>query len=499
MPTPFKQKEFIFHQPDGSPLKVRGTGDQFYAEFETPDGYTVMRDAATGYYTYATKKYGLLQPGTLIPGEMDPAAAGIDQHLKNPLAAIDALVQRAPGLTPGRPRWQQRREEVKSGMVNAMLYPGLAQAPPSRQTVGNYIGLCLLIQFPDVPGTITPDQVRDFCNKPGYTDFGNNGSVYDYYNDVSDGRLKYTNIITPYYTAKNPKAYYTDARIPQGQRAKELILEALDHFKNSGFDLSALSTDSGNYVYAVNAFYAGGVDNNWAEGLWPHSSHLDIGFDLGNGRLAYDYQISDLGYELSLGTFCHENGHMICSFPDLYSYGSMPKGDGIYCLMCLGCTVDKKNPTKICAYLKREAGWIDKITTLAAPMQGTIESEKNEYLLFSRNDLEYFIIENREQTGRDASLTDSGLAIWHINEQGDNTGRSGPNVSYECALIQADGRNDLENGVNTGDNTDLFKNGGNNEFGKTTLPASNWLDGTASGLDVKDIGAAGETMSFTIA
>ena len=33
-----------------------------------------------------------------------------------------------------------------------------------------------------------------------------------------------------------------------------------------------------------------------------------------------DYQITDMGNRLTLGTFCHENGHMVCDFPDLYPY-----------------------------------------------------------------------------------------------------------------------------------------------------------------------------------
>jgi hypothetical protein len=31
--------------------------------------------------------------------------------------------------------------------------------------------------------------VDDFCNKPGYTGFGNNGSVYDYFLEISGGAL----------------------------------------------------------------------------------------------------------------------------------------------------------------------------------------------------------------------------------------------------------------------------------------------------------------------
>ena len=44
MSMPFINKEFTFTQPDGSQLRVRGTGDQHHAIFETLDGYTVVED-----------------------------------------------------------------------------------------------------------------------------------------------------------------------------------------------------------------------------------------------------------------------------------------------------------------------------------------------------------------------------------------------------------------------------------------------------------------------
>ena len=88
-------------------------------------------------------------------------------------------------------------------------------------------GLCLLIRFPDVAETITRQQVDDFCNQPGYTGFGNNGSVRDYFVAASENRLRYTNVVTAYHTAAHNRSHYTDPAIPYGQRAQELIHEAL--------------------------------------------------------------------------------------------------------------------------------------------------------------------------------------------------------------------------------------------------------------------------------
>ena len=95
--------------------------------------------------------------------------------------------------------------------------------------------------------------------------------------------------------------------------------------------------------------------NNWSEGLWPHAWTLATQFNIGGGRRLADYQITDIGTRLTLRTFCHENGHMVCDFPDLYDYGGESAGVGNYCLMCFGG--NDLNPVEINAALKHQAGW----------------------------------------------------------------------------------------------------------------------------------------------
>ena len=53
MPTPFVKERFTFTNPDGSTFEVVGSGNQFFAHFETDDGYTVVKDPQSGFYTYA--------------------------------------------------------------------------------------------------------------------------------------------------------------------------------------------------------------------------------------------------------------------------------------------------------------------------------------------------------------------------------------------------------------------------------------------------------------
>ncbi len=85
-------------------------------------------------------------------------------------------------------------------------------------------------------------------------------------------------------------------------------------------------------------------------------------------------------------------------------------------------------------------------------MTAAIAAGQNDFYLYAKNNTEYFIIENRQQQSRDASLLDSGLAIWHIDELGSNNNEQmTADFHYECSLEQADNRFDLEHEANYGD------------------------------------------------
>jgi len=492
----FINREFTFTQPDGTQIKVRGTGNQHQATFTTLDGYTVVQDPVSGFYHYAEPTADHPQSSGIRAGRVDPAALGLPRAVKPRRADGGPIAFVSPGLPRSRSRWQTRREQHRMQALAALANGSPALAPPQRQTVGNFVGLCLLIQFPELAGPLPLSDVEAFCNAKGYSGFGNNGSVFDYFFDVSDGKLSYTNIVAPWYTAKKPRQYYTDETVEQPIRARELILEALTYHRLNGFDFSRLTADDQQYVYAINVFYAGKVTNNWAKGLWPHSFHLQAPVQLAAGRLANDYQITDMPSELSLGTFCHENGHMICDFPDLYDYGYESNGVGAYCLMCAGGNADPKNPHRVGAYLRHAAGWSSKISNIAPAANISLAATKNEFALLRRNKTQYFIIENRERSGRDVTLPDAGLAIWKIDEVGNNSNEQmTPELHYECSLIQSDGNNDLEMGVNNGDVGDLFKHGG--VFSAASHPGSAWWDGKASGLNIHDISPPGPIVSFS--
>ena len=480
MSVPFFGKQFTFKQPDGRTIELRGWGNQRHAVFETLAGERVKHNPRTGLFEPVRSAAGGHASTRVTRGARQPSA--------------DTAVNE--GLPAAMPRWKMRRREVRRPVTRGRAVSDLAL---QRRRVGEFVGLCVPVQFSDVPGTLARDEIDAFCNEAGYSGFGNNGSVCDYFSENSGGKLKYTNIVTPYYTAKHPRTHYTDERIDNGVRAQELIREALEHHIEQGFPFGELSRDDQGFVYAVNVFYAGALTNVWPKGLWPHCHSLAEPLEIAPGIFAKDYQITNLGDELSLGTFCHENGHMLCDFPDLYDDDAVPESRGVgqYCLMCTGCAADEKNPASICGYLKYQAGWCE-VTEIRGSIQASATAARNQVFVHQKNANEYFLIENRHQAGRDASLPGSGLAIWHVDERADNCRQEMTADShYECSLEQADGRWDLEGNANDGNEGDLFCEGGAVQFDDDTTPNSRWWDGTPSNLVVSDIGPPGPTLTFT--
>jgi hypothetical protein len=158
---------------------------------------------------------------------------------------------------------------------------------------------------------------------------------------------------------------------------------------------------------------------------------------------------------------------------------------------------DKKNPAHVGAYLKRSAGWGDAIALSAGTF--VAKAGSNEFFIHRKNATEYFIIENRVNRGRDSVLPGSGLAVWHVDERGSNNDEQMTlSQHYECSLVQADGRSDLEHGANDGDAGDLFSSATNAVLNDTTAPHTKWWDGSPSGLDLSATGAADGSVRFVV-
>ncbi|ARN56403.1 M6 family metalloprotease domain-containing protein [Sedimentisphaera salicampi] len=555
--APYNGGVFKVRQPDGSVVKVRGYGDEFYGRFESLDGYTLTNDE-DGMLVYAdiSQDGTELKPLDVRYNPNEPTDTSLTEFRNSTAAAnnngvfpesldIKSDVIRKIRLNQiDKYEADQYMIPAEQGLqkesVQQLPYdPETFEPKYYRPVTGEIEGLTIVVEFSDITGDIPVSAeelgegeqrcVENFCNMVGYGADGNNGSVRDYYYGVSNGKLTYTNQVVGYYTAENDFSYYNNGP----GSARGLIREALNGLSDQ-IDVSTLTIDpTTEEVQALNIMYAGNRPNEWGAGLWPHKWNLSAG---GGETVTIDgatfdvYEITDMGTTedpaMEIGTFCHENGHMLCGYPDLYDYGYESSGIGSYGLMAGGSYGGNgANPMAINGYFRWLSGWeipqylTNKSeghlhTALGSEMQATEAPEEdwetfedyqgNIFVFMNEENLEeFFVIENIINSGRKGSAADSGLAVWHVDEGKGGYGANDqehmtPDKHYHVSLEQADGRFDLEKGIGQGDGTDLF---GAPQFPKffaeqNVQPNSVWWNGEPSGLSLYEISEPDGEVTF---
>jgi M6 family metalloprotease-like protein len=478
-----------FAQEKGQDVKLRVFGDEYYSRYENLDGYTVVYDFDLGRFCYA-----LLFKGEFISSGVDLSNAPPEKswrHLKESEQVRKSKFEaRYARLNPPAPTYQPTANFRTFGPNKGLL-------EGRRLTEGDIKGLTILVQFKDVKSTVTKEEVEKMLNGEGYTENGNFCSVREYFKMMSGGKLNYTNeVVGPVTLSKNRRYYMNHL----------LVEEALDLAIASGLDLKKFDSQDEGIVDAINVLYAG--QTQYIGELWPHNYFLEL--TKGNMK-TYFYMLSSLGRskdDLSIGTICHENGHMLCRWPDLYDYGTRDgdskksSGLGFYCLMSAGNhNGNGRTPAPVCSYLRYLVDWCDKVVRLKPGEEyQAVHGEYNTaYIFESRKPNEYFMIENRSQLDLDNNIPSNGLAIYHCDILGSNEWQEGTaDNHYQCGLLQADGHLDLETNRNMGDDMDLFKETAGTAISHSTMPSSNLWDGSESGLIVSNISSPGQIITFQV-
>ena len=476
-------------QHSGDPVQLRIFGDEFYARYETLEGYSVVYDTTCRSYCYATLARGHFVSTGVLACHAPPA--GLKRHLKE-LTEVrnEKFGRRYATLRP--------RESSSGSSESRTLGPDDGLLEGRKLSRGTVRGLTLIVNFADVKTNIGPSDVTAMFNADDYTENGNECSVKEYFRRVSNGKLTYTNDVFGPIELSMRRSHYINTLLFEEALEKAVAAH--------GIDLSAYDSRGEGIVDAINILYAG--ESQYSGELWPHNSVRAV--QKGNVRTHF-YQLTGLGViksDLRIGTICHENAHMLCRFPDMYDYGERDgdheksQGIGRYCLMGSGNHLnERRSPAAVCAYLRDLAGWCD--TEVDLNTAGGYVARQGDYgtVMKFRTDKanEYFVVENRAKSGLDKHLPDGGLAVYHCDTLGSNEWQQGTrNQHYQCALLQADGHLDLENNRNAGDEGDLYGSADGVALSHTTLPSSREWDGTDSGLVVSDIGPTGDEIGFVI-
>ncbi len=505
---PYLDQPFEFRQPNGQTITIYLSGNDLLAEQRLASGELVIFDNHLKGYSYArvsTDGKRLESTGTLVSAVTSRSFESVQQRQQ----AFAQYRQQQPGLSTAvkTQLLQARQQELGLEAITPKASPQASALPPSVK------GLTVIIQFPDLAGSISKAQVESFLNADNYTGFGNAQSVRGYFKEVSGGKVDYTNTVTRYYTAKRNKSYYTDNSLSSSVRSMELITEALNWLeKTEGFDFSTLTTNSSKQILGLNFFYAGESDSAWSKGLWPHMGGLSPQF-CADGVCTSRYQITNMGTTMAIGTFSHETGHLLFGWPDLYDYDGSSEGSvASFCLMGYGAigAQNKFKPTPPVGVFRNLAGW-DTVTELnprlnsSAPT-GRLSHTSGSHQLYKwsnpANTKEAFFVEAIDQQGQQQYQPDAGLAIWHVDPSGSNSNEWKPYIQME----HADGKRDPENKRNRSDATDLYDGNTTAEFNKNfpnalTSKGTNalWWNGTDSGLSISQISSPANSISFTLA
>jgi M6 family metalloprotease-like protein len=363
-------------------------------------------------------------------------------------------------------------------------------------------GLTVIVNFTDLKLSATPSEIAAMMNQPsGYSNWGNNGSVNQYFTTQTNGHLALSNQVVT-VSINHPYSYYAEATtFDGGQVLTSDTVAALNQAFPAGF--SGLSKAPGeNRLWSFVLMYAA-----------PSSG--GVSFPLGDTTLALKNDGVSLPVRTvvhvpyatfetpKVGVVCHELGHHLFGWTDYYVASGTSSNIGHYCNMGSGGDVSGAMP--INPGLRYQQHWIDNVTDLVNANGATYTVTANDRSRVFKytnpqNPQEYYLIEALAHGGYYVTVdgngytTDEGLAIWYVDE-----GYAPMGQFPRIRLVQADGHDDMNDPSQShhtlrGDLADLFDS--SNTFSATSYPDFAWKDGSKAPLVIRNISAPGATMSF---
>jgi len=330
------------------------------------------------------------------------------------------------------------------------------------------------------------------------------GSVKEYYNEATGGLIDITGEVVGPYPLPQTLAWYANGNFgigrPSGDARANIMAQDAAVAADPHVDFSPYDNDGNGYVDAFIVVHAGqgGEQTGNAGDIWSHKWTLP-GARNADGKQIFAYLT--IPEDARIGVCAHELGHLLFGFPDLYDTDDTSEGIGNWCLMSGGSWNGGGDvPAHPSAWCKVNQGWVtvSNVSANGAVSIPDVKVSHNVHRLWKdgTGGSEYFLLENRQRSGYDAGLPGDGLLIWHIDEaQPGNTDEN----HYKVALVQADGKRDMELDHNRGDGGDPFPGSAlNAAFTPTSNPNSNSYANQKTCVSVTNISEAGPAMSAVL-
>ncbi|KAK3217228.1 hypothetical protein GRF29_1g2317844 [Pseudopithomyces chartarum] len=418
-----------------------------------------------------------------------PKVQPLESHFSRP---------KVPGLNDGTIFAPAHFKKPTSAM--AMSKAALERAPlrgPIRVAV-------ILCEFQDVKMMSgTKERMEDLFFS---TDKLSTGSVTEYYKEVSNGKVAFTGEVFGPYTMSQTMSYYANNEFgwhEPGPNVRDMAGEALNAVRAEAgtADWKVYDNDGNGYIDAFICIHAGQAadETGQASDIWSMKWVLRDEEEI-NGTKVYGFLT--VSEDAKCGVCAHEIGHLVFGWPDLYDTDNSSAGIGNWCLMSAGSWGGGGlRPVHPSAWCKASQDWIDT-SVETENREVTLSDVKSSFTalrLWKNGEIspEYFLVENRQLNGFDASLPGSGLIVWHVDDSVDsNTDENHPLLR----IMQADGLQELERKIDFGDAGDPFPGTTNKStFNAISRPNSKSYNGQDTSVSITNIPASAQEMTFNIA
>ena len=422
---------------------------------------------------------------------------------------LKALNEARENAEPGIARSLRFRQPQPPGFNDGLIYPGDAfpvgtsarvvrSAALDRAPLAGTVRVAVvLVQFSDKPMTASTQHFHDLFFSTGVIA---SGSVKEYFKEVTNGIIDLTGEVVGPYTLPRTIVEYANGDSGTGNALPNARTMARDAATAADPDINfaPYDNDGDGFVDAFVVIHAGpGAESTLnPNDIWSHKWVLSGSPLNADGTKIFAYLT--VPEDARIGVCAHELGHLVFGFPDLYDTDSSGEGVGNWCLMGGGSWNNHGDtPAHPSAWCKANQGWatVDNRTGTANVSIADVKDSHTIYRMWKNGTggNEYFLVENRQKNRFDAHLPAEGLLIWHIDEAiATNSDENHPKV----ALMQADGKRDLEKGNNRGDGGDVYPgSSGNTSFNQNSTPNSKSYGNADTCVSVTNISASGAVMT----